>query len=137
MIVADTNLIVYLFVPGPHTAAASESFKRDPEWVVPPVYAYELLNVMSTHVRTGRLDAQKAMEVVQQATRTVQVRPDPNREDVLKASVSAGVGSYDCEFVVLARSLGTRVVTADAKMLKSFGGDTVSIDDLLQETNPV
>ena len=71
----------------------------------------------------------KAMDVVDQISRTVQVRPDPDREEVLKASVSAAVGSYDCEFIVLARTLGVRVVTADAKMLKAFGGVAVSIDD--------
>jgi len=129
VIVADTNLLVYLFVPGPHTSAALKCLERDSEWLAPPVYAYEVLNVMSTHVRTGRVDFRKAMEVLDQISRTVQVRPDPDREEVLKASVSAAVGSYDCEFIVLAKSPVTRVVTADTKMLRVFGGVAVSIDD--------
>lgn len=66
MIAADVNLLVYLFVPGPHTAVAAQSLVRDPVWVVPPVYAYEVLNVMATHVRKGEFDVAHALQVVRQ-----------------------------------------------------------------------
>ena len=50
MIVADVNLPVYLFVSGSYTHLAKQVLGRDPHWLVPPFYRYELLNVMATHV---------------------------------------------------------------------------------------
>jgi predicted nucleic acid-binding protein len=129
VIVADTNLLVYLFVRGPHTDAATEALSRDPVWVAPPAYRYEFLNVMATHVRKGEFDMQKALDIMRQAEQTVQVLPDPDRELVLRTSVGVSIGSYDCEFVEPARSWRTRVVTADVKLLKTFGDVAVSIDD--------
>ena len=129
MIVADTNLLVYLFVPGPHTTAASQVLLRDPAWVAPRVHAYELLNVMATHIRKGDFDIGQALRIIEQVQLTVQVFADPDREQVLRSSVAESIGSYDCEFVELARNLGTRVVTADAKMLKAFPDLVISIND--------
>jgi predicted nucleic acid-binding protein len=129
VIVADTNLAVYLFVPGPHTGAATEVLAPDSVWMVPRSYSYELLNVMATHVRNGIFDLDHAFQVIDQVERTVQVIGDPDRKQVLTAAVAVSIGSYDCEFVVLARELGTRVVTADKRMLNAFSDLTISIED--------
>ena len=37
MIVADTNLIVYLFITGDKTSLAQEILAKDPHWIVPPL----------------------------------------------------------------------------------------------------
>ncbi len=51
MMVADANLTLYLYVEGPHTDEAQEVLRRDPEWVVPPLWQSEFLNVMWQYVR--------------------------------------------------------------------------------------
>ena len=127
MIVADLNLMVYLFVPGPSTAAAEQVLVRDPVWIAPPIYRYELLNVMATHVRRGELTLDQATRVVDEIAQTVQTAADPERRPVLELSISTRVATYDCEYVVLARSLGIRVVTADREMLSAFPDSAIGI----------
>ena len=53
MIVADANLTLYLYVEGPHTDEAQEVLRHDPQWVVPPLWQSEFLNVMWLYVRQG------------------------------------------------------------------------------------
>ncbi len=35
--------------------------------------------------------------------------------------------AYDCEFIALARQLGTRLVTMDGKLLRAFPGEAVAL----------
>ena len=62
MIVADTNLIAYLLLPGPLTDRAGRVYERDPVWVAPPLWRSEFRNVLVLHVRTGRIPLPVAQE---------------------------------------------------------------------------
>ena len=129
MIVADVNLLIYLLVPGPFTADAERAWVRDPTWIAPPVHRYELLNIMATNVRSGAFGIDEAILIIDRVGRMVQEVADPDRKMVLQQSVDSRIGTYDCEYVVVARSLGIRVVTADRKMQTMFSDVTVSIQD--------
>ncbi len=129
MIVADVNLPIYLFVNGPFTSLAAEVLARDPFWVIPPCYRYELLNVIATHIRKNEFDVAEGLRVIREIARTVEVRTDPDRAEVLRLSVVSRIATYDCEYVALADELGTRVVTKDRKMLQAFPGITISLED--------
>lgn len=129
MIVADVNLPIYLFVNGSFTSLAAQVLARDPFWVIPPCYRYELLNVVATHVRKNEFDVAEALRVMREIARTVEVKNDPDRAEVLRLSVVSRIATYDCEYVALAGELGTRVVTNDQKMMQAFPGITVSMED--------
>ena len=53
MIVADTNLVAYLLIEGDQTAAARRVWERDRDWILPPLWRSEYLNVLATLVRTA------------------------------------------------------------------------------------
>lgn len=130
MIVADTNLIAYLLVPGPQSAAAVRVFHRDPEWWAPWLWRSEFLNVLSTYVRHGLMDAAAAQATMRDARTLLAGREAEVADDaVLVEAAASRHPSYDCEFVVLARALGAPLVTADAKLLRRFPDVAVSPED--------
>lgn len=132
MIVADTNLIVYALVPGPHSIAALRVLAADGDWWAPPVWRSEMMNALSTGVRVGGLDLRMAQAAASAAEELMAGRSrDVDSAAVLAEAADAGHPSYDCEFVVLARTLGVPVVTADAKLLRRFPGLAVSFEDFV------
>jgi hypothetical protein len=46
MIVADTNLLVYLLLPGDRTGKVQQFDLRDPAWVAPLLWRSELIKVL-------------------------------------------------------------------------------------------
>ena len=51
MIVADTNLLVYLFINGDKTPLAQDVLKKAPHWIVPPLWQSEFRNVLAGYIR--------------------------------------------------------------------------------------
>lgn len=82
------------------------------EVAVPPIFYLEILNVAGRkwHLRTEQLDALVAW-IGSMGFRTVQ----PGLRDVAYG-VSLGLTAYDACYPTVARMLGTRLVTADARM---------------------
>ncbi|MCO6439628.1 MAG: hypothetical protein J5I81_00810 [Nitrococcus mobilis] len=52
MIVADTNLLIYILLAGEHTLAAERVFQRDPEWAAPLLWRSEFRNVLALYLRS-------------------------------------------------------------------------------------
>jgi predicted nucleic acid-binding protein len=121
LIVADTNLLVYLLVPGPLTPRAERVRAKEKVWVVPPLLRHEFLNVLARHMRHGDIDRDEAVRAFRRGLSMVEVslaRPDPL--DVLKMSEQSGCSTYDVEFVWLAMELDLPLVTADREVVDAF-----------------
>lgn len=128
MIVADTNLIAYLLITGPLSEAAQKAWDRDGDWLVPPVWQHELLNVLATAVRNRHMTLAHAQDVFAHApafVRDAEVSP----VEVLSLATASNFATFDCYYVVLARKLNLSLVTADKKMLEAFGDVAISIQD--------
>ena len=121
MIVVDTNVIAYLWLPGERTAAAEHLLKKDADWNAPLLWRSEFRNVLAGCLRRGDLALDTALRIAGEAE--VQMR---GREySVPSAQVLAHVAesdcsAYDCEFVALAEELGVRLVTSDEKLARAF-----------------
>lgn len=62
MIVADATLIVHFSMPGSKTERAEAVRRKDPVWVAPPLWEYEVLNVIWTYVHFKALPLTQALE---------------------------------------------------------------------------
>jgi predicted nucleic acid-binding protein len=121
VIVVDTNVIAYFFLPGERTADAERLLRRDHEWAAPLLWRSELRNILATYVRRGDLDLGLAQRVASDAERLLRGREYAVPSDaVLAAAAASGCTAYDCEFAVLAEELHVPLVTTDKKILKAF-----------------
>ncbi|MBL0943242.1 MAG: type II toxin-antitoxin system VapC family toxin [Hydrogenophaga sp.] len=125
MIVVDTNVIAYLYLPGPYTAAAEALLLTDVDWAAPVLWRSELRNILSTYLRKSLLALEDAYRIQREAEALMADREyEVDSLDVLQLAQSSGCSAYDCEFVVLARRLGTALITQDAKLRQAFADDT-------------
>jgi predicted nucleic acid-binding protein len=122
VIVVDTNVIAYLFVPGDRTGAAEALRRRDAEWAAPLLWRSEFRNVLATLVRLGRVELPVAQAMQAQAERLLApLEFAVDSETVLALAADSGCSAYDCEFVALAEYLDVPLVSADRKLKAQFG----------------
>jgi predicted nucleic acid-binding protein len=127
VIVADTNLIAYLLLPGEHTATAEAVVEKDAGWAAPILWRSEFRSVLALFLRRRTLTLDVALEAFRQAEamlggREFTVAAEPILQFVQKSRCSA----YDCEFAALAGELGVPLVTTDRQLLENFPGLAIS-----------
>ena len=121
MIVVDTNVIAYLYLPGEHSSAAEALHERDPEWCAPLLWRSEFRNILAGFLRRNTLTFDQAMAVQGEAESLLEgAEFAVDSRAVLELVRSSDCSAYDCEFVALAQSLGLGLVTMDKKLLKAF-----------------
>lgn len=132
MIVADATLIIHFSMPGHKTEQAEAVRRKDPVWVAPPLWEYEVLNVLWSYVHFKNLPLAHALEhwgVAQDLIdgRTYRLAPS----EVLRLAAEAGHSAYDCQYVAIAQHLNEWLVTSDGEVLKAFPEIAISPDGFL------
>jgi predicted nucleic acid-binding protein len=123
MIVVDTNVIAYLWLPGERTAAAERLLRTDPDWNAPLLWRSEFRNVLAGCLRRADLMLETALQIADGAEGQLRGREfSVPSAQVLARVQESDCSAYDCEFVVLAEELGVPLVTSDEKILRSFPG---------------
>jgi predicted nucleic acid-binding protein len=129
VIVVDTNLVVYLYVEGERTAQAEAVLARDADWAAPLLWRSEFRNTLAGLVRRRALALDDAVRIADEAERWMSGREySIVSHDVLHLAARSGCSAYHCEFVSLARELGTPLITADRGVLATFPGTAVAPD---------
>lgn len=132
MIIADTNLVSYLLIEGEQTPAARDVRRRDPDWVLPPLWRSEFLSVLTTAVRSEVIDEGQALSVWWSAQELFSGREqEPNGELVLAAALEHSISAYDAHFIVLATDLGVPLVTGDEDLAKRCPNLAVSMENFV------
>jgi len=132
VIVADTNLLVYLYVRGQRTAQAEAVLVRDPVWVAPLLWRSEFRNTLAGLVRRREIDLDDAIRIAHEAEhRMVGGEYGVASQPVLQLTTRSRCSAYDCEFVGLAQDLGVPFVTADREVLAAFPSTAVSPADFI------
>ena len=128
MIVVDSNIIAYLYLPSAHSMLADQLLAKEPHWAAPTLWRSELRNVLARYMREGALSFEQALTIQGEAEILMAdaefVVPSL---DVLRLVESSGCSAYDCEFVALARRLGVTLVTADRQILREFPEHAVTL----------
>ena len=133
MIVADTNVIAYLFIPGIHTGLAETLLRQDQEWAVPLLWRSEFRNVLAGYIRRKYMAFDTAVSIIEQAEfflRPLEFSVASFR--VLELVARSKCSAYDCEFIALAQDLNTTLITTDNQILTSFPQLAVSLKSVPQ-----
>ena len=128
MIVADTNLIGYLFLESGQSALAEQALRRDSEWAAPLLWRSELRNVLALQVRQRALSLAASQQIMDAALDLMAGREHGvDSGQVLQLAAVSGCSAYDCEFVAVAQDLGVPLVTGDRQVLRAFPRVAVSL----------
>lgn len=121
MIVVDTNVICYLFLTGPHSAASEQVLLADSQWAAPLLWRSEFLNVLAGTMRREKLTINEASEVMDNAVALMRPNEFAVKSDhVLRLVSNSNCSAYDCELVALAQTLNVPLISADRHLLASF-----------------
>ena len=128
MIVVDSNILAYLYLPCEFSEAAEALLQREPEWAAPVLWRSEFRNILSGYVRRKTLTFEQACSLQAEAEALLDgFEYDVQSRDVLELVRVSDCSAYDCEFIALAKKLGTKLVTMDKKLLKAFPQHAVPI----------
>lgn len=134
MIVVDTNVIAYLWLPGDYTSLAEQALEKDSHWIAPYLWRSEFRNVLAGFIRRGQISLNKSLSVMEQAEN--QMRGDEfhvSSEVILRLVKKSLCASYDCEFVALARQMDSILVTTDKQILREFPESSISLQDFANQ----
>ncbi len=128
MIVVDSNVVAYLYLPGEHTAKAEALLEQDPDWAAPILWRSEFRNILAGYLRRKTLTFGQACSLQSEAEDLLGGSEfDVDSKAVLELVRDSDCSAYDCEFVALANKLQVKLVTMDAKLLKAFPKRTISL----------
>jgi predicted nucleic acid-binding protein len=122
MIVVDSNVIAYCYISSAKfTDAAIALLASDPKWNAPLLWRSEFRNILLKYMRANLLTLTDATQLQLNAEALMKSSEfHVESEQVLELAQQSGCTTYDCEFVALAKTLGTKLVTADKQVLKAF-----------------
>jgi predicted nucleic acid-binding protein len=133
VIVVDTNILAYHWLPGPKSAETDALTRIDPEWAAPLLWRSEFRNVLAGYIRSGRLSVADAERAVRLAAASLLGGEHAVADEVVLGLVNRSrCSAYDCEFAALATALGTVLVTEDHALLTAFPRICRSLDEAVQ-----
>ena len=121
MIVVDSNILAYLYLPGDRTAAAEALLQQDSQWAAPVLWRSEFRNILAGYLRRKSITFEQACSLQSEAESLLAgAEFEVDSAAVLELVRDSDCSAYDCEFVALAIQLNTRLVTVDKKLLRQF-----------------
>ncbi len=121
MIVVDSNVLAYLYLPGDCTAHAEALLEQDPDWAAPVLWRSEFRNILAGYFRRRALTFEQACSLQSEAESLLSGSEfEIDSRAVLELVRDSDCSAYDCEFIALAMKLNTKLVTEDKKLLRAF-----------------
>lgn len=121
MIVVDTNILAYRWLPGPQGPLIEELLTSDVEWAAPPLWRSEFRNLLAGLIRSGKMTVAEAEAALHKARNCLIAGEHTVSDHAVMALVGQSrCTAYDCEFAALAEALDTVLVTEDKALLTAF-----------------
>ena len=121
MIVVDTNVLAYLYLPGEYTAAAEALLEQDSDWAAPILWRSEFRNILAGYLRRKAITFEQANSLQREAESLLEgAEFELESIAVLELVRDSDCSAYDCEFIALAMKLDTKLITMDKKLLRAF-----------------
>ncbi|TDP61419.1 type II toxin-antitoxin system VapC family toxin [Roseateles toxinivorans] len=128
MIVVDSNVLAYLYLPGEYTAAAEALLEQDSDWASPILWRSEFRNILAGYMRRKAISFEQANSLQREAESLLEgAEFEVDSSAVLELVRDSDCSAYDCEFVALAMKLDTKLVTMDKKLLRAFPKRTIAL----------
>lgn len=126
MIVVDSNILAYLYLPCEFSNAAEALLEQDPEWATPVLWRSEFRNILAGYLRREALTVEQAGTLQAEALLNGLEFPVDSRS-VLALVSKSDCSAYDCECIALAERLDTKLITMDKKLLRAFPKRAVAL----------
>ena len=121
MIVVDSNVLAYLYLPGEYTAAAEALLEQDSDWAAPILWRSEFRNILAGYLRRKAITFEQANSLQREAESLLEgAEFEVESLAVLELVRDSDCCAYDSEFIALAMKLDTTLITMDKKLLRAF-----------------
>jgi predicted nucleic acid-binding protein len=121
MIVVDSNVLAYLYLPGEYSTAAEALLEQDSDWAAPILWRSEFRNILAGYMRRKAITFEQAVSLQREAESLLEgAEFELESHAVLELVRDSDCSAYDCEFIALAMKLDTKLVTMDKKLLRAF-----------------
>ena len=128
MIVVDSNVLAYLYLPGEYTAAAEALLEQDSDWAAPILWRSEFRNILAGYLRRKAITFEQANSLQREAESLLEgAEFELESLAVLELVHDSDCCAYDCEFIALAMKLDTKLITMDKKLLRAFPKRTIAL----------
>jgi predicted nucleic acid-binding protein len=128
VIVVDTNILAYLYLPGDRTEQAEALLEADTEWAAPVLWRSEFRNILAGYIRRKAITFDQACTLQDEAESLLAGSEfEVESSAVLELVRDSNCSAYDCEFIALAIKLNTKLFTADKKLLQAFPTRAVAL----------
>ena len=132
MIVVDTNIIAYLWIPGDFTVQAEKALRQDADWCAPLLWRSEFRNVLAGFLRSKKLSLETAFQILESAEAHMKEREfTVASHQIINLVLSSHCSAYDCEFVALAENIRIPLVTTDRQILRDFPAIAVPLEKFI------
>jgi predicted nucleic acid-binding protein len=133
LIVVDTNILACMTFPTKHSDVVARLHEKNPVWEAPMLWKSEFMNVLALYYRNGLIDYNESLNALDFAERLIGTREHRvEAKAILDTTIHCASSSYECEFIVLAKQLGTDLITYDKKLLEQFPDFALTPEDYLQ-----
>jgi len=132
MIVVDTNVIAYFYLPSLHSPQAELAQRKDAQWVAPHLWRSEFRNILALYIRQQLITVDKALDILQEAELLMDGNEyEISSSQIIRLAAASNCTAYDCEFIALAQNLAIPLITTDKKLLRAFPTTALALDQFV------